>query len=148
MLVPAKKFFRLRFCRASECGVLFFICSSCDRGNRYCSATCRKLARRIQWRAASRRHQGSPEGRLDHRDRQRSYRQRRVALAQGAQSDDVTHQGSQAEATRRTLMSFSPRRVRQSGRRPSHKARSDFGALVCQFCDLVGRFVNPFYVPT
>ena len=30
--------------------------------------------RRAQWRAASRRHQRSPEGRLDHRDRQRSYR--------------------------------------------------------------------------
>ena len=33
-------------------------------------------ARRHQRRAANRRHQQSPEGRLDHRDRQREYRQR------------------------------------------------------------------------
>jgi hypothetical protein len=38
-------------------------------------------------RCANRRHQQSPEGRLDHRDRQREYRKRR---AQGARQVRVT----------------------------------------------------------
>ena len=63
-------------CRAEGCGALFFICRSCDRGQVYCSQPCRRLQRRLQCRAANRRHQQSPEGRADHRDRQRAYRQR------------------------------------------------------------------------
>ena len=38
-------------------------------------------ARRQQRRAANRRHQRSPEGRLDHRDRQRAYRRRQAPRA-------------------------------------------------------------------
>ena len=45
---------RRRFCRGAGCGVVFWICRHCDR-----------------------RHQQSREGRLDHRDRQRAYRERR-----------------------------------------------------------------------
>ena len=46
----------------------------CDRGQRYCSVACRPQARLQQRRCANCRHQRSPEGRLDHRDRQREYR--------------------------------------------------------------------------
>lgn len=76
-----------RFCHAKGCGALFWICRHCDRGHRYCSDRCRAKARREQRRAANRRHQQSPEGRLDHRDRQRAYR-KRLARAR------VTDQGS------------------------------------------------------
>ena len=68
---------RRRFCRGAGCGVVFWICRHCDRGHRYCGERCRKKARRQQRRAANRRHQQSREGRLDHRDRQRAYRERR-----------------------------------------------------------------------
>src|SRR4030095_3371827 len=37
----------------------------CDRGQRYCTDRCRSKARREQRRAANRRHQQTPEGRLD-----------------------------------------------------------------------------------
>ena len=67
---------RQRLCRA--CGAVFYVCRSCDRGQRYCSERCRERSRREQRRAANRRHQRSPEGRLDHRDRQREYRRRLV----------------------------------------------------------------------
>ena len=67
---------RQRTCRGEGCGALFFICRSCGRGQGYCSRSCRRLQRRLQCRAADRRHQQSPEGRADHRDRQRAYRQR------------------------------------------------------------------------
>lgn len=65
---------RLRVCH--RCCAPFWICRPCDRGQRYCSSQCRASARWEQHRQANRRHQQSPEGRLDHRDRQRAYRQR------------------------------------------------------------------------
>ena len=67
---------RRRICRGAGCGAVFWICRHCDRGHRYCGERCRRKARRQQGRAANRRHQKSPEGRLDHRDRQRVYRER------------------------------------------------------------------------
>ena len=66
---------RQRTCRA--CSQPFVICAACDRGHAYCSAACREAGRRRSVRAARARHQRSPEGRLDHRDRQRAYRARR-----------------------------------------------------------------------
>lgn len=65
---------RLRACIL--CYALFVICRSCDHGQRYCCCWCRFLAWREQRRRANRRHQSSPEGRDDHRDRQRAYRKR------------------------------------------------------------------------
>ena len=67
---------RRLFCRGSGCGAMFYICSSCYRGQVYCGDRCRQKARRQQRRLANRRYQQSEEARLDHRDRQRDYRQR------------------------------------------------------------------------
>jgi hypothetical protein len=53
-------------------------------------------ARRAQKRAANDRHQRSPEGRADHRDRQREYRWRLVARR-------VTDQGSDGLTSSPTL---------------------------------------------
>jgi len=69
--------FRQRICPADSCRVLFDICSCCDRGHKYCSDPCRDRGLRQKRREANRRHQQSLDGRLDHRDRQRAYRQRR-----------------------------------------------------------------------
>ena len=55
-------------------GTVFSICGSCWRGQAYCGAICRETAQRLQGRRSSAKHQRSPEGRLDHRDRQRVYR--------------------------------------------------------------------------
>ena len=87
-----------KLCRAEGCGELFFLCSSCDRGQRYCSQRCREKARRQQRRAANQRHQQSREGRLDHRDRQRQYRQRQARRPRNrphCPAFSVTDQGSQ-----------------------------------------------------
>jgi len=65
-----------RTCLRKDCLATFFLCSHCDRGHRYCSPECSGHAKREQRRRANQRHQRSPEGRLDHRDRQREYRQR------------------------------------------------------------------------
>ena len=74
---PAKSHCVNGFAGGRLCGVVFWICRHCDRGHRYCGERCRRKARRRQRRAANRRHQQSREGRLDHRDRQRNYRERR-----------------------------------------------------------------------
>src|SRR5215467_6584811 len=76
MAVQEEVVLRQRVCRNQRCQAVFWICTRCDRGQRYCSAACRLEGRRQQCRDANRRHQGSPEGRLDHRDRQRTYRKR------------------------------------------------------------------------
>lgn len=75
--------------RVCRCGTTFYICRPCDRGQRYCSGHCRQKARREQRREANRRYQQSLEGRLDHRDRQRVYRQRRRS-----REESVTDQAS------------------------------------------------------
>ena len=67
---------RRRICRGIGCGAAFWICRHCDRGHRYCGERCRGKARLRQRRRANEKHQKSPEGRLDHRDRQRVYRKK------------------------------------------------------------------------
>jgi len=120
---------RQRLCGWGECGRLFFVCRSCWRGQRYCSRGCRIQARRAQCREANRRHQISPEGRLDHRDRQRAYRERR---RQG-----VTDQGRRAERSSARLRQALPAPFRRKGRverairyiRESYFAARDFTTL-------------------
>jgi hypothetical protein len=72
-----------RTCGWQPCQAIFYICSHCDRGHRYCSVACGRQARRQQQRVANRRYQTSPEGRLDHRDRQCQYRQRKRSAMEG-----------------------------------------------------------------
>ena len=134
---------RQRFCQAASCGAIFFICAHCDRGQRYCSAVCRQQARRQQWRTASRRHQQTLEGKLDHQDRQRAYRQRKAASI----SNSVTHQGSQAESNLGTLSNFQSQKVISSILPRLLKPLFGFRLLICQFCAQMSRFVNPFDVP-
>lgn len=67
---------RERRCRASGCHKIFYVCKSCDRGQRYCSPHCRDRTRRLQRRLASARYQRTPAGRQGHVDYQRAYRER------------------------------------------------------------------------
>lgn len=76
MAVVGEAVLRQRICQRNECHAVFWICRHCDRGQRYCSSGCRAEARLQQHRSANRRYQRSPEGRLDHRERQQEYRRR------------------------------------------------------------------------
>jgi hypothetical protein len=69
----------------ARCRRAVTICSHCDRGQRYCSADCSRLARTCAQRAASKRYQGSRKGRHAHARRQGQWR---------ARQQIVTHQGS------------------------------------------------------
>jgi len=90
----------LRERNCSWCGALFCICSRCDRGHRYCNPRCRLLARREQRRLANRRYQQSPEGKEDHRDRQREYRLRNNHRVR------VTDQGSLPAIAKGTMAAW------------------------------------------
>jgi len=85
-IVDGSAVLRQRLCGHLECRSIFTICVSCDRGQRYCSPTCRAAVRRQQRREANRRYQQSEPGRASHRRCQQRYRLR----AQAA----VTDQGA------------------------------------------------------
>ena len=66
----------LHRCRA--CGESFWLCALCaKRGYAFCGGDCGDAHRRQQAAVARRTYQQSPEGRADHRDRQREFRARR-----------------------------------------------------------------------
>ena len=119
---------------------MFYLCPHCDRGQRYCSLRCRQKSRRRQRREANRRHQQSPEGRLDHRDRQRDYRQRRRAR--------VTDQSSLRSPSGANLIApQAPRPVEAAPAPeifPSTDAELEAGWVGCQSCGRRGRWINPF----
>jgi len=124
-----------RVCGGAGCARLFWICHSCYRGQRYCSLPCHSETRRRQRREANRRHQASPEGRLDHRDRQRAYRRRLAARSR------VTDQSSSACSISGTVLRLAPETtaLRVPSRRPAR-----IGLLSCWVCGRLGRWVNPF----
>ncbi len=89
-----------QFCSKPECRKLFWICRPCYRGQRYCSEACRVETRLKQRTEYNRRHQQSEEGRLDHCDRQKAYRQRQHELReQEKQEKSVTDQGRFIESS-------------------------------------------------
>jgi hypothetical protein len=144
---PSDRPFRQRFCQSSNCRSLFLICSHCDRGQRYCSLDCRLQSRAEQLRAARRRHQQSPEGRLDHRDRQRDYRRRQDASSEGASAISVTDHASKASLDSATIASPTDSRVAKPISQRVWRLLSEFGWLICHFCGRLGRFLNPFHEP-
>ena len=77
----------------ARCRLPVVLCSRCDRGNRYCGRACRRHAREDARRETASRYQRSYRGRLTHAARSQRWRQRHAEAAQ-----NVTHQGSQAEA--------------------------------------------------
>jgi len=138
-VVHGEAVLRQRVCLGPGCQAVFFICTHCDRGHRYCSAECREQARRRQRRSANRRHQRSPEGRLDHRDRQQAYRCR-LRQAQPR----VTDQGSVSivspasfDCGRADAVEHPPGSLLWHERQPALWPR-------CRICGRSGRFIDPF----
>jgi len=108
---------RLKICGSPECRASFTICISCDRGQRYCSASCRDAARRRQRRAADKRYQSGQRGRQTHRCRQQRYRERHATAP-------VTDQGCKPPM-------------------PANPAPS-VPVLQCRICGRSSRWINPF----
>jgi hypothetical protein len=138
---------------------VFYLCRHCDRGQRYCSPRCREKSRRLQRREANRRYEQSlgPEGRLDHRQRQREYRQRLKARSDriGASVTDQSSLRSSPCANLIAPRTSEPLRgepvrgefaeaTQEPAWRPSPDTGLPVGWVVCQICGRQGRWVNPF----
>jgi len=141
MAAQAEVVLRQRFCYAGECRALFFLCSSCDRGQRYCSLECRRSARLRQHRAANRRYQQSPEGRLDHRDRQREYRDRQCRAR-------VTDHGSLLNICSASSLCGAENAISASAQQPAAAVfprwPENRPRLCCRICGRTGRFIDQF----
>jgi hypothetical protein len=121
---------------------VFYLCQRCDRGQRYCRPHCREKSRRLQRREANRRYQQSLglEGRLDHRQRQREYRQRLKAR--------VTDQSSlRASPCVNLTAPLAPEPAQASPAAvfsPGSDAEDAASWVICQICGRRGRWINPF----
>jgi hypothetical protein len=127
--------FRQLFCRALGCGLMFFICRPCYRGQAYCGEECRQKSRREQRRKANRRYWQDPEIRQDHRERMREHRQRR-------RESRVIDQSSIVECGSGTISG--PAAVAAEEKRhelPKQSWRERLGQVVCIICGRCGRFV-------
>jgi len=149
MLPNSKDPLRQRFCRRRECREIFFICRSCDRGQQYCSGSCRQLARAQQRRDASRRYWQSADGRFNHRLNQRAYRHRRAQTQRYSEEQNkepVTDQGSAPVL----VVAISRRNVvtpgQLSGFRfivlPTAALLAIKRQLTCRCCGRQGRFID------
>ena len=129
-----------RLYHCARCHSQVVICRRCDRGQRYCSVTCSKRARRDSVRRASRRYQKSDLGARNHARRQQRYRVRRAR---------VTHQGSAATETRAKIPLMEKRsKPAPSARAPRNAIRKSITAVIetiesalialrCHFCQHV-----------
>ncbi len=96
-------------CRRLVCDLchrVVYLCSWCDRGQRYCSRDCGGQARRRSQREAGRRYQLTRRGRRSHARRQRSYRQRLQSVEK-----IVTHQGCPLESGSGRVPTCEPTRI-------------------------------------
>jgi hypothetical protein len=137
MATHSEVILRQRVCRASGCGQVFWICRHCDRGQHYCSQLCRQQASRQQHRLANHRHQHSPEGRQDHRDRQREYRRRHLSAHVTDVSSRVLSSGGRIPLRR--ALPIGNARAEGNSILQRHN-----GLLRCVVCGRWGRFVEPF----
>ncbi len=139
MATPAKPVFRPRFCRAPACRELFFICSYCDRGQVYCSQTCRQPARDQQRRAANRRHRQTLSGRLAHSRRQHAYRLRRTRARYRQRENKVMDHSSQVQLRMRLSRRVSSFYLMTTN---FSLPRANSSPVVCRFCGRPGQFLR------
>ena len=109
---------RLFLC--ARCFVQVRLCSHCDRGQRYCTASCSSLARNTAQRVAASRYQRSRGGRMAHAARSRRWRIRHhridpLMTAQvEADANIVTHQGSPGALVDAPLLAWTSDRAQAS----------------------------------
>jgi len=126
----------LRARNCARCKEQFLICKPCDRGHIYCSPKCSTIARWESKRRARRRHRSSPEGRLDHMDRERVRRARKRIIQRS-----VGDHGSKPDSTSCNV-SVAPSPARDSASRSIGVDTENGDVLRCSICGSPGRFVR------
>ena len=103
------------------CRRVVYLCSWCDRGQRYCCRDCGDQARRRSHREAGSRYQRTRRGRRCHARRQASYRRR-----QQAAQEIVTHQGCPAESGSGRVRAWTLIRPTRANRHPYRRFSRSF----------------------
>lgn len=119
---------RLYNCHHCHCQVI--ICCRCDRGNRYCKQCSPLMLLRSQHRA-SKRYQNTAQGRLNHADRQKRYRERERL------KQKVTHKGFNTQFLYHV---FNNKRKNQNIK----LKQKDIGRSIDIFCHCCHRICSPF----
>ena len=145
--------------RCARCKELFVLCTSCFRGQAYCSPTCRVTSALEQHRIVNARHQESDDGRLDHRDRMRAHRKRQyeARAQQPARAIDVAIAGGSVTDSASTKLDSSvecPPRLPVIARRSLYAssyiefvvddnapARPAAKLLQCRMCGVLGTHI-------
>ena len=125
----------LRRFLCAACRVAVYICTHCDRGQRYCAAGCARAARCQSQREADRRYERSLRGRLKHAERSRRYRMRCKSVTdQGslvAAEYDVLSTSATIDAIATdSIGETTPLLVTES----PHQERASEKLLQCSFC--------------
>ena len=63
--------------RCPGCLHIFVVCTSCDRGHRYCSSECKTHGRRESWKRSTKLYRITVAGKISHCERQKRYRKNR-----------------------------------------------------------------------
>jgi len=135
---------RQRVCQRYECHAVFFVCSSCERGQRYCSRTCSRRARLLQHRHANRRYQTSREGKRDHSKRQEQYRQRRAqSIVTDHSSISISFPASSDCEKVETAVNDTPR-PSPAAALPRWTENWPGGCRCCRICGRTGPVVSTF----
>lgn len=135
--------FRQLFCRAAACGVMFFICRRCYRGQAYCSTQCRHKTRQQQRRKANRRYQQDPEVGQDHCDRQREYRKRLCESRVTDQSSLIEHSWGSIYEPLAAIQAASPPEE-ESVDAPKVTRLERFSRIICHICGRWGQWISAF----
>jgi hypothetical protein len=101
------------------------------------------MARREQVRQANQRYQQSTEGRLDHRDRQKDYRQRRSCRVTDQSSPNACGQGRISQPWVK-LESEPPTTENPTDDLAKRTWRESFRRIFCILCGRWGRFIAVF----
>ena len=123
-MLPSARFYLCARCRRQV-----VVCRGCDRGQRYCSATCSRIRRSELQREAKRRYAKSRAGRHNNAERQRRFRAR-LRDQKPPITQIVTDQGSAPQGHADTLK---PDRFSSINRPISHQA-TDIRCHICAHC--------------
>ncbi len=121
----------------ADCRRQVFICTACDRGQRYCAGDCARTVRRRSLREANGRYGRTPKGRLKSAERSRRYRDRKKLRDR----KNVTDHGSLSDGTLDLLNASATNAAAKTSSNGSSSpiASSESGAAIgnalqCSFC--------------
>jgi hypothetical protein len=122
-------FLRQICCGWCEC--VFYICSSCWKGQAYCSNECRTAKRRIAHREAQKKYRQTEKGKIAHREAEDRRRERQAKKNR----TDMDDRGSTPVSIGCNIQSLYPKTTERG--RFSKKGR-------CHFCGSLGTIVDQF----